>query len=125
ADREAGGGAGLAAADPVARPAQPVTPAARDSVVAGPLARALGAQCLDRRDRTQAVFGLEVAVDLGDALGERAQERRAMRHGLVAGHVGRAGQTGCRTHAEPHRRPSRTPLIPPSAACSPTLVPPA
>src|SRR5438552_5682934 len=42
---------------------------------------------LDRGDRAQAVLRLEVASHLGDALGQRAEQRRAVRDGLVARHL--------------------------------------
>src|SRR5207247_5968829 len=66
----------------------------------------------------QAILGLKISVDLGGAVGDRPQERRAMRDGLVARDVGRAGEPPHRTHAEPHRTASRVALIRASAARS-------
>src|SRR5262249_7701302 len=81
-----------------------------DPIVAGALLRDLDAHHLDGRDRAQAVLALEVALHLGRAFGQRAEQRRAMRDRLVAGDLALAGQPLHGTHTEVHASPSRVVL---------------
>src|SRR5262249_53326285 len=86
--------------------------------VAGGLAGAPGAHRLQGGDRPQAVLGLEEALHLAHALGKRAQQRRAVRDGLVARHLGLAGEPTHRLYAELHASFSRAAFTRASRAVS-------
>ena len=92
---------------------EPLEPAALDHEVPGPLPRHLGAERRDGPQGRQAVLALEEALHLGEPVGERAEERGAVRDGLVARHGDRAGEASDRTR----RRRSRE-LLPNLAGAS-------
>src|SRR5439155_1310053 len=91
---------------------------ARDPVVAGPLPGDVGAEGPDRRERAQAVLGLEAAVDFRHALRERAEERGAVGDRLVPRHLRGPSEPVHRMDPEPHRSASRAALIRASAVRS-------
>ena len=68
------------------------------------------------RSGRQAVLALEEPVHLGEPVGERAEERGAVRDGLVAGHADRAGETPDGTNDGVHASFSRTSRARPSSA---------
>src|SRR5581483_11483017 len=96
-----------------------------DAIVAGALLGHLGAHHLDGRERAEAVLRLEIAVDLGDAVRECAEQSRAMRDRLVAGYLHGAAQPSHRPDAELHATASRCAFRRASAAAIVDASPPA
>src|SRR5262249_58672555 len=78
---------------------------------------------LDRRDRAQAILALEIALHFRRSLGQRTEQRRAVRNGLVARHLALAGQPAHGTHTEVHASPSRVVLSLASSASMPAASP--
>ena len=94
----------------------PFEPDALDHEVPGALPRHLGPERRDRPERPQAVLALEESVHLGEPVGERAEERGAMRDGLVARHDDRPGEAPGRADDGVHVSFSRTSRARPSSA---------
>ena len=95
---------------------EPLLPCPLDHEVPGALSRHLDAERRDGSQSRQAILALEEALHLGEPVGERSEERGAVRHRLVARHGDRAGEASNGTDDGVHASFSRTSRARPSSA---------
>src|SRR5262249_31477782 len=109
--QEASRSAGIAAVDDVRWLRQTFEPVRVDEVVAGAFSCDLCPEQANRLDGVETVLAFQVAADLGAPVSEGAEQRSAMRDGLVARHFDTPGEAADRRDSYLHDSRSRARLM--------------